>query len=172
MRREGRLSATSWGWTLWALSYFPTSKRIQFRGGKGGRALTSWPSKHGHLELSLLADDIHHVLPPSEPTFKDALAVLLDEELLGRGGLGVVDDTTVDASAEVLDEARVELVRDGVVRVDECRGVDEERGRVERLGVKGALGAVRRRRVVDSGEGRGGLGSVRVDSGHDWRGIG
>jgi hypothetical protein len=82
-----------------------------------------------------------------------------DEQLLGTRCFGIVDDPAVDASSEVLEEARVELVVDG-----RFRRVDES-GRVHRQPDSGELGGVGRLRGQVARPGLD-LQSVLEDSGH------
>ena len=75
--------------------------------------LTAWPTEYWDLQLSLLSDHIHDILPPSGSALGNSFAVvLLDQELARAWRFHIVDYTSIDASAEVLEEARVDQVGD------------------------------------------------------------
>lgn len=56
----------------------------------------SWPSQYWHLQLPILGDQLHDVFSPSQAAFR-----LGFEEFGGAGVGGVVDEATVDSSAEL-----------------------------------------------------------------------
>lgn len=76
------------------------SRAVQ--GGKrmGSGPLTAGPSQHGHLKLSFLADDIHHILPPPQsPLGQLGPIILPDQQLLLARVLVIIDDPPIDPSS-------------------------------------------------------------------------
>lgn len=97
VQAEVRLDAQRTG----IVDEFVRSKHVGFRGEPGefntlrsssnwanavlpvvvGDKVAAWPSKNGSLELTILGDDLHDILPPSETALLDAFAILLFEKI-------------------------------------------------------------------------------------------
>ena len=103
--------------------------------------LTTGPSEHGHLQLSVLGDDIHDIFPPSQPALGQLGPIVLLDQKLGRTGvLVIVDDSAIDTPTEVLDEPRVEFVGDDLA----ASGIDKGTRRDVEGRIGQGLGVVKR----------------------------
>lgn len=92
------------------------------------KILTTGPPQHRHFQLSLFANDVHDVFPPSRsPSCQICPDILLLQKLRRARMLRIVDYSSVDTATQMLEEARVQLVRNNrLIWVNQMMRVDRE----------------------------------------------